>query len=133
MQIHVTLKYGSFERSFFVSCDQDNRTFKWLAKVVFHRYTIFVPAVDKAPPSHMQLHTEPSSEITLCPKTFSPPMEANISDFMKDGDMVTCRLDNIPQSREDIRIKFYLKHLGKTSGRTYVILTAKNQEVILNY
>ena len=128
MKLHVTLKYDSFERSFFVSCDQENRTFKWLAKVVFHRYTIFVPTVDKVPPPHMQLHAAPSKELMICSRTFSPPIEANISDFMKDGDMVICRLENNPQS-EDVRIKFYIKYSGKTTGRTYVILTAKKQEV----
>lgn len=132
MQIHVTLKYGSWERSFFVTCDQENRTFKWLAKVVYHRYTIFVPDVDKVPPPHMQLHTlsDKDSSSNVCPNTFSPPIEANISDFMKDGELVICRLENNPQTQsKDIRMKFFLRYTGKTTGRTYVILTAEKQKV----
>jgi hypothetical protein len=133
MKLHVTLQFGSLERSFFVSCDQDNRTFKWLAKVVFHRYTIFVPEVDKVPPPYMQLHAEANKETLKGPNTFSPPMEANISDFVSAGDTIVCRLESNLQS-SDICIKFFLNYSGKGSERGctyYVILSTKKQEVCL--
>lgn len=128
MKIHITLWYGSMERTFFVTCDRDTCTFQWLAKVVFQRYTIFVPDVDKVAPPHMKLHAEPTKDISICPNTFSPPVEASISDYVMEGDMILCRLENNDHSG-DVLIQFFLKHTGKTSGRKYSVLSSKKQQV----
>lgn len=126
MKLNITLKCGALERSFFVTCQGDNRTFKWLAKVVYHRYTIFVPEADKAQPSRLQ-----QFPTLLCDElydTFSPPIDAEVSEHVNEGDLVVCHLDNASSSN-NIRIKFFLKQTGKSPGRTYAVLSAQTQEV----
>ena len=165
MQLNVSLRCGSLQRSFFVTCENTTatthththththtttacnpstrnpttvtrsnvttRNFKWLAKVVYHRYTVFVPETDKYTPSLMQqrITTWPNSDPEVQdPMFFSPPIDGLLSEYVSDGDLVICHMDIQPPSN-DMRIKFYIKYTGNTVGRTYIDISHTTQEV----
>ena len=132
-QLHINLKYDSFERLFLISYDPKKHTFKWLAKAVFQRYTIFIPDVDKPPPPHLKLHIGDSKEVSICSNTFSPPIEALICDYVDEKDVVVCQFTNYDFHSNCIRIKFFLKYTGPSCERSYVDITAQQQEVSVIY
>jgi len=130
MQLNISLKCGTLRRSFFVTCE-GHRTFEWLAKVVFHRYTIFVPQLDKLKPFDHDPTTEPQSPdkgLMMDSNSFSPPISGVIAEYLSDGDMVVCCLDKSKSSSNAIRVKFFIKSTGQAVGRTYAVISAATQE-----
>ena len=93
------------------------RNFKWLAKVVYHRYTVFVPETDKYTPSLMQqrITTWPNSDPEVQdPMFFSPPIDGLLSEYVSDAVRAGAKLfgysdSTVIHSKHEFELKFPLK------------------------